>query len=753
MKKIGAFLLTLASCVALASCGKKTTTPTTTAPTTTVAPETPTYTYKSKSYSEVTENLGSKVELHVSLPYSMGNTYEKVDVTLAVSGNKVIISSPEGKVYFKEIDGVKTGNVGMFMDDGVNAYDKVYVVPASTVGSYIDFEEALSIACGLDITYNVKDENFDFIGRKCTQYLHSYKDGSKEVTEEYVIDNTTGMCLKHSINKSSEEVINDTTFEVTDFKLGNNVDDFFKAADDNIIVAPWDTKFLGDHGLQKHSPYSYDIDEIIQAYDDTENLPTIYFDSAASPYYEGVQYACETSLILDGTDKQNSDFAVWVIANIYGCGAKYDYTGSETGMFDLWNTDYDSTGGFYKEISFNAFSNQTVQYAVNVTYETRQTLLGEETVLTITLINLATKPDDVSVDYKTKSVEEIVENLGNTYKINVKLPDEAEMYDATIAYYNGNMIMYDLEGSAYFENKSTTEYYVYIYNKNVGGYTSKGVYSKEGCPTQYDALDIACGLDITYTSIQTEIQFLGRLCTKFVNVFDDNDVEITEEYIIDNITGICLKHAYSSNNSPIIMDDSLEVTSFVLTGEDVNTYFEDQKALIKIKPWDDSFMEDCGFENVLDSSDKIIHAFAMEDIEKLLDNDDINFDLMYAYNYYTDDGEMYGHEVYYKMEGDTDINRSLYAMGIATNLGFCGINYDSAGHELELDEDYTKDCWTSILEYSIEGEETDYILLDGFNDSEKTIRVIFTYYIGTAGTSMISMTVVDVTKSSANQQN
>ena len=575
MKKIGVFLLTLASCFALASCGsKKTAAPTTAAPNTTAAPTPGTQTYTSKSQTEVMEALGDKYVFGANIPYVDEDSGEvtHMDVTLAVDKtgvvDKIAMLSPMGGIYLK---GFNTDEYLFYeYDETMDAYNYLSVDSREETDEIVDAEinMALSIACGLTIKYTSKND-FNFLNRQCTQYLNTYTSGSAEINEEYMIDNATGICLSHTKVSSAKpgEYINDaTTFTVSEFGLTTDVDSCFATQESRILVESWDTDFYNGHGLTDKTGYYVDIADIAGHYTGTE--VNYKLDYAFSGFDDGHQYCNTTSYILESTDTNAKDnFAGYIIENIYNCGAKYDALGYERVLNALVN-------GY----SFNAYSNQIANYSVTITYEP-----GTKARLTMTLTNDFYVPQKTARIYQQYSLEKILVTIKNGYMMDVKIPDydstdQTYSLETSFLAYNGNIIIRDEEGTMYFKEKDSETYYWYVFDETTEYYYPYSVVNPSASDeiTKEDLkaniidieaeLSIACGKIISYTSKES-VTYAGRTCTKltYENTIPGGATTI-EEYIIDNNTGLCLSHTKTSSaqTDPIIDQTTFAVLNISL---------------------------------------------------------------------------------------------------------------------------------------------------------------------------------------------
>ena len=396
MKKISTLLLTLAAFLSFSACGKKkdaTTKKKTTTHATTTSSKEKTQSYTSKSMQEVFEALNGKVYFKTKYPFKISQTnYQLVDATLCIDStndsDKAYFESPEGSVYLK-----KYGSESYYMyeyNDDLNLYDSVDVILSDEVEDIINIQEVLSIACGLTIKYDTKVENFQFINRTTTQYFFNYNEGNNEVTEQYIFDNLTGICLKHSIISNANpgvEIVNQTTFEVLDFSTTTGVDSCFATQEARVYVEPWDTEFFNSNGLTDKSGGHVDLADIASAYGN--NAPDIVLSGAESYYNDGTIFANRSGYSLVSTDKNNSEFAIFIIENLYTCGAKYDALGNEKSIDDLCVFEKENEDDtFYSTITFDAYTDQTAYNNLKFQFKIEE----DNTYIVIGLIDNTNKP-------------------------------------------------------------------------------------------------------------------------------------------------------------------------------------------------------------------------------------------------------------------------------------------------------------------------------------------------------------------------
>jgi len=343
MKKISVFLLTLVAGISLAACGSKTTAKKTTqapAPAPTPTPDPTPQTYNSKSAAEVLTALGDKFMFGITMQQeeedSHGDPTGQIvsyDMQFAIDGNNIaMMSETEGGMYIKNLTG---GDYYMYLyDSTVNGYTTIFTMTEDDAEDYSEID--ISMASGLEVKYTAKQENFSFIGRTCTQYTYTYKEGSANLTDTYVFDNETGVCLKYDVTSSAKtgSIEKAGLFEVTEFKMGDDVDDFFATQESRILVQPWDVAFMGSHYFDKVTTtptYTYVLDELLTNYTGTK--PAVNLITAYDLYNDGHQYIFSSTFELDGDDEDVVEFIRYVAENLYQCGAKYN----DNGVIDTYD--------------------------------------------------------------------------------------------------------------------------------------------------------------------------------------------------------------------------------------------------------------------------------------------------------------------------------------------------------------------------------------------------------------------------------
>lgn len=586
MKKICSFLLAISACFAFAACGGKkdstTKTTTTEATTTQGGGGEQDGTVTTPNYEKVAEALGNKFYFDATIPYVDEDSGELFDVRaeLAVdkSGtiDKIAMLSPVGGTYFIEKN--DTEYLVYDLDVERNLYNRLNVELKEDMDEDIseNIKAELKIACGLTIQYKTK-ENATYLDRACTHYQNTYTENNVEINEEWMIDNTIGICLNHT-KASSEGFIDDkTTFVVNDFSLSEKVDSCFATQNSSIYVKFWDTEFFNAHGLNDNtSEQAYvDIEDIKSSWNSLYpgHLPTIKEVYAYSGYSTGenigVKASHTTCYKIEGenADKEGFVNAVWV--NLFTCGAKYDATGTERRWSD-----------FTVGTNINSYTNQAAQWNFNLKYD------SNNSTLTISLSDDSYIPQGQRA-FKQQTLQEILDNMDKGYKIDVLLPyNQSQSYTnipASIAFYGGSIIMSDPTGKQYFKRNSATDLYEwYIYDN--GYILTDDELNKEYVEEEskiYERLSIARKVRFDYTAKEST-SFLDRSCTKFINSIPGGE---TTEWIIDNSTGICLKCSkISSSQEQIIDDETFTVTGFALntsaTEGPVTDFFADEDAKI-----------------------------------------------------------------------------------------------------------------------------------------------------------------------------
>lgn len=593
MKKIGVFLLTLAACLTFTACGSKKGSTTTVPPATTQGGggEAEEKTITTASYAQVAQALGDKFYLRANIPFPDEDSgrFFMFDGELAVdrtgdAAKYAIVSEDLGGMYM--IENSETDFISYIYDEIVGGYTYVSIDSKEDTEDVINGEisGALSVACGLTIKYRTV-EDYSLFGRACKKYQNTYTKDNAQITEEYVVDNATGLCLSHTKVSSANPGVyieDGTTFVVAEFSLTTGVDSCFSGQDSRIEVEFWDTEFFKELALDDKSGFYVDIADIYDHYTGTK--PTIKMDYASVEFDEdgtgGHKSSHTTRLILGGTDQVNDDFADYIIESIYNCGAKCDATGTERDLSDLMDMN---------PCTFDAYANQSAQYHVSITYE------SIDGVFEISLNNDFYIPHTEQRVYKQYDMDTILAKISDGYKIDVNIPyyvDATETFisvPASIAYLNGSIIMSDPTGYQYLIRIDNNSYHYYYIDAehptekyNYGG-------EKASVDDGYESIDsiirgelaIACGLTINYTSKENNVTHTGRICTKFILESDIPGGNETEEWYIDSITGICLEHTKTSGQTSVIDPTTFEVTGFALnssTATPVTEFFTAENA-------------------------------------------------------------------------------------------------------------------------------------------------------------------------------
>ena len=699
MKKISALLLTIAACLAFTSCKRKTTKKATTkgktttkaVTTTAPAPQPGTKTITSKTYEQIIALIGDKFAIDVDIPNKEDgdSDYELINAYLAYSPDKVCLKQEGSGVMY--IVKKNSDTYTMYTHDSASdLYDSLYYIPKEYIDYYtIDPEDALAIACELTIKYQTT-ETVSFLNRTCTQYNNSYTENNKNITEIYVIDNATGLCLKHSIT-SGTAIINEKTFEVKSIILGDDVDDEFASEDTKIYVSEWDTSFMGNHGFAEGESHHFDIADIYSAYTGTK--PTYQFIQADTKYYDGHPYEHMTAIEFAGNPKDAGNFALEIAHELYACGAYYDKNGNASEFDKIVKVEKDTDDtDLILDITFNGFAGTGMINKFRLTYQ--YTEESDTLVLTITITD--TEKDPRPKTYTTDSLEDVLKAFNGRVVLEVKLPDRD---DDAWEYSNSALAIWDSStnkrfyiansyGAYYFKEYPGKSDKLYLYMKYDGnGYDAVygvDIKSAEDFIDIEEALSIACGLDITYTNKETDVTYINRTCTKYTNTTTEGSATITETWIVDNVTGICLSHTIQSSATPdvpTINETTFEVTKFLLS-DAVENYFATQDMYIYVTPWSAYYMSQIGFG---DESEEAGFYYSLDQLYENYDGTKPTY--YYSYGIAHINGtHTYELDTAVILEGATDKVKGQFATRVVTDLFKAGAKYNGNGQQVALDD-------------------------------------------------------------------
>ena len=211
-----------------------------------------TYTDQTKSLSEVEEALGSKyyIKYKITSTDTDGTTETEYYVT-ASDGTYYFYDTETSDLFLKQVG---TKYYAYSKTNESTNYNSVAVYnhevnPFAGLTSYL-------VMPGEEITYTSKSSD-TFLSRACTKYecdlgVATFA-GAASYTEHYYIDNATGVVLKHDISASATTVDGtdnaSVSWEVTEFKFGDDVNAFMQTEKNKIVVSEWDQEFFVSVGL------------------------------------------------------------------------------------------------------------------------------------------------------------------------------------------------------------------------------------------------------------------------------------------------------------------------------------------------------------------------------------------------------------------------------------------------------------------------------------------------------------------------
>ena len=207
-----------------------------------------------KTQQEIQEALGDKYYIKYDITSESsgeGNETDEEHVIVASNGTYSFWQTDDGKTLIK-----KDGNTYYVYnrEQDSEKYTSLSVYESETSPLY--YANAYILACGDSLTYSSKS-TVTFLGRTCTKYVTNLGTssalGSVKLDTEYIVDNTTGACLKYAVAASADTTDGKdsgaATFEAKVFKQGNDVDAEFAPEIENIAISEWDTTFMATMGL------------------------------------------------------------------------------------------------------------------------------------------------------------------------------------------------------------------------------------------------------------------------------------------------------------------------------------------------------------------------------------------------------------------------------------------------------------------------------------------------------------------------
>ena len=271
------------------------------------------------------------------------NTYYLVITTFASFSKRI------GTYYFPYgdlRDGKyhKMGTPNYYQDDSLGT-----ILARETVGDIFLFADE-------EIKYQ-KESQISFLGRNATKYefeSHLAENPNISFSEEIIIDNATGACLKHiSQGVATNGYMGSTqktSFVVTEFEYGANnaaartiLDEYIAKID----VYEWDTAYLTQLGLSN-----------IPALDAT--FWQSYWDYHSSRDSEEPCWSCEYRLYSD-TPEETREIVMNLLHAFYDAGAKDD-----DGIKAFDELFYDNSEGNLTDLDFVAYIVGNTNYVVRI---------------------------------------------------------------------------------------------------------------------------------------------------------------------------------------------------------------------------------------------------------------------------------------------------------------------------------------------------------------------------------------------------
>lgn len=251
--------------------------------------------YKGKTKEEVLASLGSnfKIEISYSDDYS--------------SGTSVVTKDGDYTAYSYITSGGYDDTILIFGDylfsrrNEENMYFYVQKYDTSDLStSFSDMQKAFVTL--LDNTYEikyVKKESVDFLGRECTKLFYEEPRPypySPIITKEYIIDNSTGFCLKYESSTGfSEEELDVTSYEVKEFILKEgdlkgevskiicsnwlSEEQFAQAGLTNVALPNGDFVYCTIYERYDSTSYSFNINYTLSSADDVLAICEAFYEA------------------------------------------------------------------------------------------------------------------------------------------------------------------------------------------------------------------------------------------------------------------------------------------------------------------------------------------------------------------------------------------------------------------------------------------------------------------------------------------
>ena len=221
-----------------------------------------TYTEPMKSAEEIKAALGNNyivtVKVSGSSQSSSGGNDSSVEYFTTAYNGTYSWYGQEGAATGVLLKHNQDNSTYMYSyDTDSGKYDSVSLYGTADQRDPFYYVSAYVFYSSSELTYSTKTST-TFLNRSCTKYTYSQSYGiigyNESVSEEWIVDNTTGAILKHSWDVSAsaggESGSANASFECTRYDTNaSTVNSFIDTEVAKIIISEWDTTYFAQAGL------------------------------------------------------------------------------------------------------------------------------------------------------------------------------------------------------------------------------------------------------------------------------------------------------------------------------------------------------------------------------------------------------------------------------------------------------------------------------------------------------------------------
>ena len=243
-------------------------------------------------------------------------------------------AASDGTYYYASVNS-ENGHLYKELGDGFISYE--YDTDLNKYRSLQNYRSVPNPFTSIAIVFLVQEEieytsktSVTFLNRPCTKYIEVINNGSFVASasseEEWIIDNQTGLCLKHALKISASTtdegyVEASGAFEVAEFVTdAASVSAFMKEHIDKIVVSEWDIEMFSYAGLEESGTYKFALTDIL----DSSVVEKLVIDEAVKDMDADGVYCYDVNYYLYVSQGEGEAISNKLVQNFYGLGAKYN---------------------------------------------------------------------------------------------------------------------------------------------------------------------------------------------------------------------------------------------------------------------------------------------------------------------------------------------------------------------------------------------------------------------------------------------